>query len=160
MPKKKKSPSRSAKAQPATAIKPSSRLKPKTKAKPKSLPVKKPSSVRDELGRIKPGHSLNPGGRTSGSRSVLPEIREQIFQALEECQREGKPLSQLLSRWMLSADAKEGANLMRAIAAFMPKEMNLDIEAKFSDMSDEALEARIASFVKNPEINTLLRSVK
>jgi len=138
--------------------------KPKSKANAKAIPAlvspKTKSSIRDEKGRIKPGHSLCPGGRPAGSKTVLTEIREQIFQALEQCKKEGRPLSSLLATWLKSADAKDGGNLMRAIAAFMPKEMNLDIEARFSDLSDEALEAKISAFVKDPNVGKLLRSVE
>ena len=90
------------------------------------------------MARFKKGQSGNPNGKPKGAKSVSPLIREAFFQAVDELEKEGQPLSRILKQQL----KKKPLETLRAVSAFSPKEKNIEFNSGAVDYVDILLGAQ------------------
>jgi len=135
------------KATKASGLVPKKSVSPKKSAKSKS---KSNKTTRTAEGKFVPGKSGNPSGKPKGSKHLVTKFREEIALALEECEKSGYPLHKMIVETMLATkgNGREFGAMMKALASFLPKEVDIDLNAKFSDLTNDALDKLIQSMEK------------
>ena len=91
------------------------------------MTAKKPASTGNKQGsaatQFKPGQSGNTAGRKPGI-SVVTKIRAHIEKAIDDLDKTKTPLEKLIKDEM----KKIPVSMLKAIAPFMPKDVNVDIQ--------------------------------
>lgn len=91
-----------------------------------------PDKHRGLMPAWEPGQSGNPKGRPKGSRNKINEAFLQDF--YEAWQAFGRP-ALMATAWT------DPAAFVKVAAALLPKELNVTVESRASDMSDDELAA-------------------
>ncbi len=95
--------------------------------------VKLPAHKRDDL-KFKPGQVANPNGRPKGARSKLGEA---FIEALhDDFLQNGVAAIQVVR-------AEKPDQYLKVIASLLPKDVNLNINEQYGEMSDDELIDRI-----------------